>query len=137
VVLKRIPKKALKWSVVVVLAVMFVTSCGRGSSPRPQFVIAESKTIEASLFKQHCALCHGNEANGKEIAGVRVPTLRFGKAANVGYEDMFDQIRNGRFDQKRSGRTLMPAFKEQLTDEQIHGLVNFIMRDLQGRIVPE
>jgi cytochrome c551 len=129
VVLKRIPKKALKWSVVVVLAVMFVTSCGRGSSPRPQFVIAESKTIEASLFKQHCALCHGNEANGKEIAGVRVPTLRFGKAANVGYEDMFDQIRNG--------RTPMPAFKEQLTDEQIHGLVNFIMRDLQGRIVPE
>lgn len=128
-VLKRIPKKALKWSVVVVLAVMFVTSCGRGSSPRPQFVIAESKTIEASLFKQHCALCHGNEANGKEIAGVRVPTLRFGKAANVGYEDMFDQIRNG--------RTPMPAFKEQLTDEQIHGLVNFIMRDLQGRIVPE
>ena len=127
--MKRIPKKALKWSVVVVLAVMFVTSCGRGSSPRPQFVIAESKTIEASLFKQHCALCHGNEANGKEIAGVRVPTLRFGKAANVGYEDMFDQIRNG--------RTPMPAFKEQLTDEQIHGLVNFIMRDLQGRIVPE
>jgi len=124
-----IPKKAVKWSLVVVVAVMFVAACGGGGSPRPQFVIAESKAIEASLYKQHCALCHGNEANGKEIAGIRVPTLRFGKAANVSYESMFDQIKNGRMP--------MPAFKEQLTDEQIHGLVKFIMRDLQGRAVPE
>ena len=125
--LKKVVKLALIFAVVVIM--VFVVSCGGRGESRPQFVIAESKALEASLFRQNCALCHGNEANGKEIAGVRVPTLRFGKAANVTYEDMFDQIRNGRMP--------MPSFKDQLTDEQIHGLVKFIMRDLQGRTIPE
>lgn len=125
------PKKIVKLILIlaVVVAMVFLVSCGGRNESRPQFVIADSKSLEASQFRQNCALCHGNEANGREIAGVRVPTLRFGKAANVSYESMFDQIKNGRMP--------MPAFKEQLTDEQIHGLVKFIMRDLQGREIPE
>jgi cytochrome c551 len=129
VILRFNSKKVVKLALILGVSLVFIASCGGNRSARPQFVIAESQALEASLFKQHCALCHGNEANGKEIAGVRVPTLRFGKAANVSYESMFDQIKNGRMP--------MPAFKEQLTDEQIHGLVKFIMRDLQGRPVPE
>jgi cytochrome c553 len=128
VFLKIFSKKSLKLSLVLIFAVVAAASCGENSQ-RPQFVISESKTLEASLFKQNCALCHGNEGNGKEIAGVRVPSLRFGKATNVTYESMFEQIKYGRLP--------MPAFKEQLTDEQIHGLVKLIMRDLQGRPLPE
>lgn len=122
-------KKTAKISSIVIMLTVFIVACGGGGRDLPNYVISRSKTLEASLFKQNCALCHGNEANGKEIAGINVPTLRFGKAANVTYEDMFDQIKNGRKE--------MPAFKQQLTDEQIHGLVRFIMRDLQGREIPQ
>ena len=126
--LKIFSKKSVKLTLILIVAVVAIASCGEKKS-LPNFVISESKSLEASLFKQNCALCHGNEANGKEIAGVRVPSLRFGKAANVSYEKMFDQIKYGRMP--------MPAFEKQLTDEQIHGLVKFIMRDLQGRPLPE
>lgn len=92
---------------------------------RPGIVIAESKSYEASLFRQNCAICHGQEANGKEVNGVMTPSLRYGDAATKTEEEIYHQIKEGKLP--------MPAFKNQLSEKEMRGMVSFIMYDLQGR----
>ncbi|GIU82212.1 MAG: cytochrome c [Acidobacteria bacterium] len=107
---------------------IFVSSCfeGTGKARRSSGIkIAESKTYEASLYRQNCAVCHGAEAYGKEINGQQVPSLRFGNAENKTEQELYEQIANGKHP--------MPSFKDQLTDEDIRRLVRFIRRDLQGK----
>jgi mono/diheme cytochrome c family protein len=102
----------------------FLAACAQRSYQR-QFVIANSKSYEASLFRQHCAICHGQEANGKEVGGKLVPSLRYGAAAKKSEAEIYEQIKNGKLP--------MPAFKNQLTEDEINKMVRFVIRDLQGR----
>ena len=102
----------------------FVMACAERSYQR-QFVIGNSKSYEASLFRQHCAICHGQEANGKEVGGKFVPSLRYGEAAKKSEAEIYEQIKNGKLP--------MPAFKNQLTEDEINKMVRFVIRDLQGR----
>ena len=119
--------KFLKISVIsVFIAVSILASCTQTATRnRKTFVIAESKSYEASIFRQNCAICHGQEANGKEIDGRLIPSLRFGAAAQKSEQELYDQIANGKLP--------MPAFGNQLTDEEIKRMVKFIRRDLQGK----
>ena len=113
---------------VVVLAFISLAaavSCVRTDSKRTGIVIAESKSYEASLFRQNCAICHGMEANGKEIDGKIIPSLRYGEAAKKSEAQIYDQIANG--------KVPMPAFRNQLTEDEIKRMVKFIRRDLQGK----
>jgi cytochrome c553 len=107
--------------------VMFaIVGCSEGRKYKREFVIAESKSYEASLFRQNCAICHGQEANGKEMAdGKLIPSLRYGDAAKKTEEEIYQQIANGKLP--------MPAFRNQLSEEDIQKMVKFVMRDLQGR----
>ncbi len=89
------------------------------------FVIADSKSYEASMFRQNCAICHGNEANGKEMDGRLIPSLRYGDAATKTEQEIYTQIHDGKLP--------MPAFKNQLTEEEIQKMVKFVRRDLQGK----
>lgn len=110
------------------LAFVLVTivGCAEGRKFKKEFVIAESKSYEASLFRQHCAICHGQEANGKQLAdGRQVPSLRYGDAAKRSEAEIYEQIKNGKLP--------MPSFKNQLTEDEIQKMVKFVMRDLQGR----
>ena len=100
-------------------------ACNQAPPPRKSFVIAASKSYEASLFRQNCAICHGQEADGKEIDGKIIPSLRYGDAAKKTEQEIYDQISNGKLP--------MPAFKNQLTDDEIRRMVKFIRRDLQGK----
>jgi cytochrome c553 len=102
-----------------------VFACSSGSAKRNNFVIAESKSYEASLFRQNCAICHGQEANGKEMDNRIVPSLRYGAAATKTEEEIYLQIKEGKLP--------MPAFKNQLTEEEIQRMVKFIRHDLQGK----
>src|SRR5215204_943588 len=101
-------------------------ACEQSAKGRKGFVIANSKSYEASLFRQNCAICHGQEADGKEIDGKMIPSLRFGDAANKTEVEIYDQIANGKLP--------MPAFKNQLTDDEIKRMVKFVRRDLQGKV---
>ena len=102
-----------------------ISACGNAGAPKKSFSIAESKSYEASLFRQNCAICHGQEANGKEMDGRIIPSLRYGSAATKSEQEIYDQIKNGKLP--------MPAFKDQLTEEEIQKMVRFIRRDLQGK----
>ena len=100
-------------------------ACDQAPAPRKSFVIANSKSYEASLFRQNCAICHGQEADGKQMDGRIIPSLRYGDAANKTEQEIYDQIAHGKLP--------MPAFKNQLTEDEIRRMVKFIRRDLQGK----
>ena len=106
-------------------AAFAVFACSSGKAKRNNFVIADSKSYEASIFRQNCAICHGQEANGKEMDGRTIPSLRYGAAAAKSEEEIYLQIKEGKLP--------MPSFKNQLTEEEIRKMVQFVLRDLQGR----
>lgn len=115
----------LKFSIVLIFVALTVLACIKSESKRNEFSIADSKSYEASLFRQNCAVCHGQEANGKETDGTKIPSLRYGEAATLTEEQIYTQIHDGKLP--------MPAFKNQLTDDEIKRMVKFVWRDLQGK----
>jgi len=115
----------LKFLVVLMFIVFTVSACLQTKSKRNEFVIADSKSYEASIFRQNCAICHGQEANGKEMDGRLIPSLRYGTAATKSEEEIYSQIKEGKLP--------MPSFKNQLTEEEIQKMVQFVRRDLQGK----
>lgn len=119
--------KFLKIFVVSLFAALFVAACVQTKSKRAGsgIVIAESKSYEASLYRQHCAICHGTEAYGKEVDGKFVPPLRFGEIEKKSEQEIYEQIAHGKLP--------MPSFKNQLTEDEIQKMVKFIRRDLQGK----
>lgn len=112
---------------IVLLIVASAIACDMAAAPKARkgFVIANSKSYEASIFRQNCAICHGAEADGKEVDGKQIPSLRYGEAAKKSEQEIYDQIANGKLP--------MPAFKNQLTEDEIRRMVKFVRRDLQGK----
>lgn len=87
-------------------------------------VIADSKSYEASLFRQNCAICHGPEAKGKTLADGRViPNIREGEHKYKSAGEIYNHIANG-------GNGMVP-FRDQLTEREINLLVNFVLNDLR------
>ncbi len=121
--------KRLKVVGICCFIVLSFLACSNGDAKRVEFSIKESKSYEASLFRQHCAICHGREANGKEMSDKLIPSLRYGAAATRTEEEIYLQIKEGKLP--------MPAFKDQLTEDEIKSMVRFIRRDLQGKISRE
>ena len=115
----------LKLTVFLLFAAFAIVACVSNEAKRRSIVIAESKSYEASLFRQNCAICHGQEANGKEMNGQMIPSLRYGAAAKKTEEEIYLQIKEGKLP--------MPSFKDQLSEKEIRQMVNFIMYDLQAR----
>lgn len=119
----------LKLSIVLLFVVLLISACIKSESKRNEYRIADSKSYEASMFRQNCAICHGQEANGKEMDGRLIPSLRYGDAATKTEEEIYLQIKEGKLP--------MPAFKNQLTEEEIRRMVKFVRRDLQGKAEAE
>lgn len=119
----------LKIAVVLLFFVFSFLACSSAKSKRSSsssgIVIAQSKTYEASLYRQNCAICHGAEGLGKDVNGVVAPSLRFGEIEKKSEREIYEQIAHGKLP--------MPSFKNQLTDEEIRRLAKFIRRDLQGQ----
>ena len=90
------------------------------------FVIADSKSYEASLFRQNCAICHGPEANGRTLDdGRAIPNIREGEHKYKSAGEIYDHIANG-------GNGMVP-FRDQLTEREINLLVNFVQDDLRRK----
>ncbi len=117
--------KSLKISLIFSCVICGVFACSNDNAARREFKIADSKSYEASIFRQNCAICHGSEANGKEVDGKLIPSLRYGDAANKTEEEIYNQIKEGKLP--------MPAFKNQLSEKEIRQMVLFVRRDLQGK----
>lgn len=114
----------VKIVVVLVFACIGLVACfGKGDNT---FVIAESKTYEATLFRQNCAICHGPEGDGKTLDdGTIVPSLRKGEFKTSTSDQIYKQIADG-------GNGMLP-FRRQLTDREIKLLVDLVSRDLRSK----
>jgi mono/diheme cytochrome c family protein len=114
----------LKLSVVVVFIAAFVFACA-ASKPK-RYVIADSKTYEASVFRQNCAICHGPEAEGKVLDnGTKVPSLREGEFKFKTEGEIYNQIANG-------GNGMTP-FRNQLTERELRMMAGFVIHDLRNK----
>ena len=115
----------LKVFVVLLFAAFFAAACMSSASPEKGVVIAENKSYEASLFRQNCAVCHGKEAEGKDLDGKIIPSLRRGDVETKSEAEIYNQIYNG-------GNGMVP-FKGQLSENEIQRMVKFVKHDLQGK----
>ena len=114
-----------KWLIVFVFALFLLAACG-GQIGERNYVISESKTYEASLYRQNCSICHGAEGEGRTLeTGVVVPSLRQGQFKAVTEEQIYNQIANG-------GNGML-AFRRQLSDREIKLLATMVKRDLRGQ----
>src|SRR2546421_12156458 len=111
-------------SLIILIFVLFSISSCFDSKPR-QFVIADSKSYEASLFRQHCAVCHGPEGEGKTLDdGTKVPSLREGEFKFKTEAEIYNQISNG-----GNG---MPPFRDQLTERELRLMTSLVHDNLRN-----
>jgi len=113
-----------KLLIILAFAAFFVAACANKS--QGGLVIADSKRYEASIFRQNCSICHGPEANGKVLEnGTKVPSLREGEFKAKTEGQIYNQIANG-----GNG---MVAFRNQLSQNEIQMMTNFVYHDLRGQ----
>ncbi len=104
----------------------FVIAACKGSE-KGKFVISNSKSFEASLFRQNCAICHGPEANGRTLDdGTIVPGLREPPFKYKTDGEIYDHIANG-------GNGMVP-FRDQLTERELRMMVEFVQKDLRANV---
>lgn len=114
----------LKVVVVLMFAVMGFAACLDSTSKRN--VIADSKSYETSLFRQHCAICHGKEADGKTLDdGTIVPSLREAEFKFKTGAEIYRQISEG-------GNGMAP-FRGQLTERELRIMADFVHKGLRGQ----
>ena len=87
----------------------------------PVAFTAESQTRGKVYYNNYCLACHGKDARGDGVTGTSLkpppPDLWKSKKSHTD-GDFFWKIQNGRGD--------MPSFKEDLSDEQVWDIINFI-----------
>ncbi len=104
---------------------LLVIACLNSNPTR--YSITNSKTYEASLFRQNCAICHGPEGEGKTLEDGRViPNIRDGEHKYKTNDEIYNHIANG-------GNGMVP-FRDQLTTREIKMLVDFVQKDLRREI---
>ena len=112
-----------KLLIILVFVVFSISSCF-DSKPK-HFVIADSKSYEASLFRQHCAICHGPEGEGKVLDdGTKIPSLREGEFKFKSEAEIYKQISDG-------GNGMSP-FRDQLTDRELKLMATFVHNELRS-----
>ncbi|MGB7209168.1 MAG: cytochrome c [Pyrinomonadaceae bacterium] len=113
-----------KLLIILIFGIISLAACF-DSKPKA-VVIADSKSYEASLFRQNCAICHGPEANGRTLEDGRIiPNIRDGEHKYKTGAEIYNHIANG-------GNGMVP-FRDQLTEREINLLVNFVQDDLRKK----
>lgn len=114
----------IKLLIVALFSIVVLLACA--GENRKSFVIAESKKYEVSIYRQHCALCHGPEGEGKTLTdGKIVPSLRTGDFKFKTPEQISKQISNG-------GNGMLP-FNRILSEREIQLMTDFVYKDLRGQ----
>lgn len=108
---------------ILLFALLGLSACFDSTPVR--FSIVENKGYESSLFRQHCAICHGSEGDGKTLDdGTIVPSLRTGEFKKKGEADIYSQIADG-------GNGMTP-FRTQLTERELRMLTDLVHGKLRS-----
>jgi mono/diheme cytochrome c family protein len=82
----------------------------------------------SALFKEYCAVCHGEDGKGKTPKGKQLNARDFTDAEfqeDETDDEMIEVVTDGEMD--------MPSFKKKLTKEQIEALVKKDVRGFKGK----
>ena len=95
--------------------------------PTERLVPVESMMRGARLYQEHCAQCHGPEAQGhpdwENTQVVAAPPLNgTGKEWKLKKLQLFGVIENG---STKDGMPVMPGFKGRLSDEEIEDIISW------------
>ena len=113
----------LKLLIILLFAVGFTIACFDSKTQR--FSITDSRSYEASLFRQNCAICHGPEGEGKTLDdGRQIPNLRDGDFKYKTDDEIYHHIAEG-------GNGMTP-FRGQLTEREINLMVRFVQDELRS-----
>jgi cytochrome c6 len=97
---------------------LFVASIAR-ANPVPDAAAA------SATFRSKCTMCHGADGAGSEVGkSLNVPDLRSRAVQKLSDSELTQVITNG-----KGG---MPAFKDSLSEDQIHSLVGHV-RSLRAK----
>lgn len=109
---------------IIIFAFTLIAIAACGSPGTERFSIVANTGYESSLFKQHCAICHGAEGEGKTLDdGTIVPSLRVGEFKKVGEAAIYEQISEG-------GNGMTP-FRTQLTEREMRLLTDLVQNKLR------
>lgn len=115
----------------LISAVLFLSVTPLSFAAHQEELVPLKNTLQASIirgeivFKNYCSLCHGvnGEGNGRAAKIHHPPpaNLRKSMVSDL-YKEMI--IRKGGKEWGRSAA--MPSWQDELTEEQIHDVVNFL-----------
>lgn len=112
-----------KFVLFLYLAVAIVAACNNSRDGR--YSITDSKAYEASLFRQHCAICHGPEGEGRTLDdGKIVPNMREGELKFKTEAEIYKQIAYG-------GNGMTP-FRDILTERELNLMTKFVHDELRS-----
>ena len=111
-----------KLTVIIVFTLLAIAACGTAEPHR--YSIVSNSEYESSLFRQHCAICHGPEGDGRTLDdGTVVPSLRVGDFKKKSEADIYTQISEG-------GNGMTP-FRTQLTEREMRLLTELVHTKLR------
>lgn len=128
----RTDPKGMKIIPLVMAAALLVGACGKKEPEAPavkdqasRLFSTESLFRGVRLYQEHCALCHGPEAQGhpdwRNPQVTAAPPLNgTGNEWKRRKQDMIAAIQNGA---KRNGDPVMPAWKGRLSDQDIEDII--------------
>ena len=115
----------IKASCIIIFLSLAAAACFNSGASEP-YSIVKSKELDASLFRQNCAICHSLEGTGKTLQdGTVVPSLRAGEFKFKTEAEIYNQISNG-------GNGMTP-FRGQLSDREIRMLTNLVHNKLRNQ----
>lgn len=82
--------------------------------------LAWGQSAGETIFKSKCVLCHGADGTGNTPLGKQL------QAANLCSKDVQSKKNAELHKIIHDGQTNMPAFAEQLTDEQIDQVIKYV-----------
>ena len=116
--------KLIKILAICIFAGFAIFACS-SNKPQTGVAITNNKSYEASIFRQNCMICHGPEAEGKQLEERLVPSLRRGDVETKSEQEIYNQIANG-------GNGMVP-FRNQLTETELRQMAHFVKYDLQKK----
>jgi mono/diheme cytochrome c family protein len=98
------------------------------ANPPPDYwAKADNRDRAAAQWATLCASCHGAKGTGENVPKLEPAPRAFGgMGMAMGFLMGGNKMRGGIFTKIRDGGETMPAFQDQLTNEDIWGLVYFI-----------
>lgn len=124
--------KGMKQIAMVMAAALLVGACGKKEPEAPAVKDQANRPFSTDslfrgvrLFQEHCAQCHGPEAQGHpdwrnpQVAAAP-PLNGTGNEWKRRKQDMIATIQNGA---KRNGDPVMPAWKGRLSDQDIEDII--------------